>query len=133
MDGNSPHDKEQVLAFAQTLSPQVAFANDEQRLNLHLAAVWANNFTNYLLTEAWEICREKRVDFKLLLPLINHTVQRLDTYAPADMQTGPAIRGDFPTMERHLHLLANRPISSEIYRLLSEAISNYYRQPKGQK
>jgi predicted short-subunit dehydrogenase-like oxidoreductase (DUF2520 family) len=111
------------MDFAATLSNKVAAANDVQRLNLHLAAVWVNNFTNYLFTEAWEICREKGVDFNMLLPLMEHTVERLKTYPPAAMQTGPALRGDHSTMEKHLDLLADRPESATLYHLLSEAIA----------
>jgi predicted short-subunit dehydrogenase-like oxidoreductase (DUF2520 family) len=126
VDGNTPEDKTLLLDFAGTLSPKVAFANDVQRLNLHLAAVWVNNFTNYLFTEAWEICQEKGVDFNMLLPLMEHTVERLKTYPPSSMQTGPALRGDLITIEKHLELLDNRPEAAALYRLLSDAIAGYH-------
>ncbi len=126
VDGNTPEDKTLLTDFAATLSPNVAVANDVQRLNLHLAAVWVNNFTNYLFTEAWEICREKGVDFRMLLPLMEHTVERLKHHPPATMQTGPALRGDYITMEKHLDLLADRPESATLYQTISDAIIRYH-------
>jgi predicted short-subunit dehydrogenase-like oxidoreductase (DUF2520 family) len=118
------------MDFAATLSPIVSAANDEQRLYLHLAAVWVNNFSNYLFTEASDICRENGVDFNMLLPLMEHTVWRLHLSPPASMQTGPAVRGDIKTMERHLNLLSEKPLAGKIYELLSEAIAQYHTKNK---
>ena len=126
IDGNTTEDKTLLLDFAASLSSLVAFADNEQRLFLHLAAVWANNFSNYLFTEAWDICQEKGVDFKMLLPLLEHTVGRLHFSPPAAMQTGPAIRGDNQTMNKHLELLKEKPMSKELYSLLSRAITQYH-------
>lgn len=126
IDGSSYASKAMVMNFASTLSPLVTHAGDEERLYLHLSAVWVNNFANFLFTVAWDICREKGIDVKVLLPLLEHTVSRLRNYPPASVQTGPALRGDFLTMEKHLELLSDRPTYAGLYRMLSEAISQYH-------
>lgn len=127
IDGNTIENKTLLMDFASTLSSIVSIANNEQRLYLHLAAVWVNNFSNYLFTEAWDICQEKGVDFNMLLPLMEHTVGRLKFSPPAAMQTGPSIRGDQNTIERHLNLLSGKPRAQELYRTLSEVIANYHK------
>ncbi|HSK13974.1 MAG TPA: Rossmann-like and DUF2520 domain-containing protein [Phnomibacter sp.] len=128
VDGNTPENKTLLGDFAATLSGQVVYAGDEQRLHMHLAAVWVSNFTNYLYTIAWDICHQKGVDFRVLLPLMEHTVGRLHHFTPSEMQTGPAIRGDANTIGRHLELLHNDAKTRELYQLLSDAIAQYHRK-----
>ncbi|MCU0388775.1 MAG: DUF2520 domain-containing protein [Chitinophagaceae bacterium] len=130
IDGNTVEDKTLLMDFASGLSPMVSLANDEQRLNLHLAAVWVNNFSNHLFTLAWEFCNQNGADFKMLLPLMEHTVGRLHFSSPPSVQTGPAIRGDFATIEKHLGVLAGKPEMAALYRQLSDAIISYYARAK---
>ncbi len=130
IDAEDPADLPVIEAFARTLARQVQQADDEQRLKLHAAAVVINNFSNYLYTLAADFCRHEGVDFRLLLPLIRETAGRLEHYAPADVQTGPAIRGDAGTIATHLELLSNYKDLSELYRLFSVKIEDYYRVGK---
>lgn len=123
VDGNTIEDKTFIMDFAATLSSKVAYANDEERLKLHITAVWVNNFPNYLYTIAHDLCRHFGVDFSMLLPLMEHTVGRLHFGAPADFQTGPAIRGDVETMEKHLEIMKDFPDYKQLYVVLSEAIA----------
>ena len=122
VDGNSEKATRQVEDFALTISPIVSRANDEQRLKLHVAAIIANNFTNHLFSLTEEFCKNEKVDFKLLLPIINETARRLIDHAPAEVQTGPAIRNDISTIDKHLALLANYPKLKNIYQLLTDSI-----------
>ena len=94
VDAADPEDLRILEAFAKTLSSPGPAADDTTRLKLHLAAALTNNFTNYLYTLAAEYCREEKIDFSLLLPLIRETAERLDRYPPGALQTGPAFRGD---------------------------------------
>lgn len=98
-------------------------ASDNQRLQMHLAAVWVNNFSNLLYTIAYDICRKNGLEFHLLLPLIRETALRLTGNNPMEWQTGPAIRGDIGTMERHLALMAGNQRLQQLYVMLSEVIS----------
>ncbi|MES1161031.1 MAG: DUF2520 domain-containing protein, partial [Bacteroidota bacterium] len=95
-------------------------------LKLHLAAVLVNNFSNFLYTLTADFCRQEGADFSLLLPIIRETAERLRVYAPRDVQTGPAIRGDRTSIERHLSLLANHEDVKELYSLFTNKIEVYY-------
>lgn len=97
-------------------------ATSEARLQYHLAAVFANNFSNAMYTAAYNLLENKNLDFKLLLPLILQTVEKLKYQTPHKNQTGPALRGDEITMEKHLELLKNETLLTEIYKIISEFI-----------
>lgn len=126
VDGNTVEDKTLLMDFASSLSSQVQFANDEQRRQLHLSAVLVNNFPNYLYAKASDYCQLHGVDFSLLLPLIQQTASRLFTQSPVESQTGPAIRGDQTTIERHLLMLENDPPLKNLYLLFTQYIQAYY-------
>ncbi|MFC0775662.1 Rossmann-like and DUF2520 domain-containing protein [Terrimonas alba] len=111
----------------QRLAESISFekpglAASEDRLKLHVAAVIVNNFTNHLYVLAERYCQSEGLDFHQLLPLIEETVKRLKTTSPAAAMTGPAIRHDQGTIQKHLELLANHPQLQKIYRLLTESI-----------
>lgn len=109
--------------LAHSISDRVVEANDETRVKLHLAAVMVNNFTNHLYALIEKYCRDEGLDFYLLLPLITETAARLENMPPAKSQTGPALRGDHTTIEKHLALLHKYPQLKKIYELFSESIS----------
>lgn len=113
----------ELLRLALRLSPLARVADDAQREALHVAAVFVNNFSNHLFRIGAEICTEKGLDFALLRPLIQATVDKLALLDPAAAQTGPARRGDTETMARHLRFLAGHPDWATFYRLFSEAIA----------
>lgn len=108
--------------LAHSISDQVTQANDEQRVRLHLAAVFCNNFVNHLYTLVEAYCHKEKIDFQLLFPLIKETAMRLETMTPAKAQTGPAIRHDRLTIEKHLLLLQNQPELQAFYQLFTESI-----------
>lgn len=94
-----------------------------QRLAYHLAAVFANNFTNAMLVATTDLCTDHHIDYRMLRPLIEETFKRLETHSPVEVQTGPARRDDTSTMDRHLQLMGNSDIN-EVYR----AVSGYIRK-----
>ena len=109
--------------LAESISfEQPVFAGSEDRMKLHIAAVVVNNFTNHLYALAEQYCKKEGIDFRQLLPLIEETVQRLKTNSSADTLTGPAIRHDQPTIQKHLELLKDHPQLQNIYQLLTESI-----------
>tara|TARA_R110002051_G_scaffold165130_2_gene235907 strand:- start:23590 stop:24354 length:765 start_codon:yes stop_codon:yes gene_type:complete len=107
--------------LGNTLSNTVIVMDSEQRKKIHIAAVFVNNFTNYMYTIGKEICDENNLDFKLLHPLIKETAAKLDDLTPLEAQTGPAKRGDQNTLHNHLKLIKNNH-QRELYTLLSNAI-----------
>ncbi len=100
--------------------PHIADGND--RLKLHVAAVIVNNFTNHLYALAEQFCVKEHIDFRQLIPLIEETVQRLNTSSPVDTQTGPAMRNDEQTLQKHLDILKDHPHLKNVYTFLTESI-----------
>ena len=122
LDASNYQTMELLEEFAPTISAQVSRANDEERLKLHLAAVVVSNFTNHLYALADDFCGKEKVDFKLLQPLIEETALRIKDHAPEDVQTGPAIRQDIVTLEKHFRLLERHKKLKYIYLKLTESI-----------
>ena len=108
--------------LAQSISNNVYEIDSTQRKTLHLAAVFACNFPNYLYRVAQELLADQRIDFNLLRPLILETAEKVQTNLPANVQTGPAVRNDQKTMETHLALLDYQPEWAALYKLLSQGI-----------
>jgi predicted short-subunit dehydrogenase-like oxidoreductase (DUF2520 family) len=117
---------EEVQQALEKLAAQIQlpfqYADSEQRKNIHLAAVFACNFTNHLYQIASEILAEQHLPFELLLPLIQETVAKLNHLSPAAAQTGPAIRNDQAVISSHIALLKEHPQWAQIYQLLSAEI-----------
>lgn len=111
--------------LAETISNTVYEISSEQRKQLHLAAVFVNNFSNYMFVLGKEICEEKKVPFSILKPLIAETANKIKEITPIEAQTGPARRNDIETMQRHLDQLTTKE-QKTIYKLLSESIQTKY-------
>ena len=108
--------------LSNSLSNRVFPCDSKQRLSLHVAAVFACNFTNHLYAIAADILGEHRLDFDLIRPLILETAEKATEHLPKDVQTGPAVRGDGSTMEKHLGLLKEHPDLQGLYVQMSEWI-----------
>lgn len=119
----SPELRQEMFDFAGRLSRRVLYADSTVRSHVHLAGVLACNFANHCFELGGEVLRRAGLSCELLAPLIGETVAKaLAAERPADVQTGPAVRGDLATQERHLQLLADDERLSAIYRLLSQDI-----------
>lgn len=128
--------KERIEFVANALSDKISHASAADRVRMHTAAVFASNFTNYMYCAAEDILRGGGIEFDILKPLIRETaLKALELPSPAAGQTGPAVRGDYETQNRHLRLLeAASPAGQceegfnryeyyeKIYKLLSESI-----------
>jgi len=110
-----------IMRIANSISNNVKKVSSEQRQYLHASAVFVNNFANHLFYIGKEIADHHGVDFNLLKPLIKETVDKLDYNTPKEVQTGPAVRGDKKTMEKHLELIPDET-HREIYKLITESI-----------
>ncbi|WP_020539451.1 Rossmann-like and DUF2520 domain-containing protein [Lewinella cohaerens] len=115
-------DYQRVASLAKTLVKNVYSVGDVQRAQLHLAAVFVNNFTNYLQYIGQEIAQENHLPATLLQPLLKETIAKLDDLAPPVAQTGPAIRNDTATIDRHLSMLKGHPRWATLYKQLSAGI-----------
>ena len=125
-DGSDELTKKRLETLANSISPQhVSQANDDTRMKLHVAAVFVNNFTNYLYTLAESYCKKEGIDFKELFPLIEETASRVKDISPAKSQTGPAARNDEETIQKHLELLKSHPEMKKVYELLTSSIKTF--------
>jgi predicted short-subunit dehydrogenase-like oxidoreductase (DUF2520 family) len=122
VDASNKKTLELLKNIAATISAQVGESKDEQRLQLHLAAVFVSNFVNHLYVQSEKYCQAHQLDFKKLLPLIKETANRVQAYSPATVQTGPAIRFDTVTIEKHLDMLGNDTALKKLYELLTKSI-----------
>lgn len=122
LDGNTPAILSLLKQLASSISDRVEQADDEKRGRLHVAAVTVCNFTNHLYFLAEKYCQEEGLHFDLLRPLILQTAERVMAHSPASVQTGPAVRKDLVTIEKHLEWLHQHPYLKEIYLLLSGSI-----------
>lgn len=117
-------DQKLLSDLANSLSNRVYQYTSKQRLTLHLAAVFACNFSNYCFDMAKQIVDAEQVDFSLLYPLMIETAKKATKNDPMQMQTGPAMRGDQNILAMHQDLLAqtNRDDLKQVYQLLSDGI-----------
>lgn len=125
VEGNTEDNSALIYDFARSISTRVQFANDQQRLMIHIAAIMVSNFTNHLYMLAEDFCNKENLDFKMLLPLITETSNRLNKFSPTEMQTGPAIRNDTNTIEKHIELLEPYSFHQSIYRILTVSIQEW--------
>ena len=114
-----------LKALASTLSDNVIDADSALRSRIHVAAVFACNFPNYMWSCASDLLNDAGLDLSLMRPLLEATLAKALAIGPAHAQTGPARRGDSEVIDRHIASLS--PDKAEIYRLLSERISQKYK------
>jgi len=127
VDGNTPDDLALITDLAQSISGQVRAAGDDERMYFHLSAVVVSNFTNHLYTLTQQFCIDNNLDFAFLHPLIKEVADRLKDYNPFEVQTGPAMRNDQETIQKHLSLLADYPELKNLYDRFTASIRMYYR------
>lgn len=125
IEARCPGDAELLREIAGKLSAQVYEITSQQRKSLHLAAVFACNFTNHLYALAEEILARYGLPFDILLPLVDETARKVHHLSPRQAQTGPAVRYDTNVMDAHLIMLSEYPAMQDIYRMLSESIHHY--------
>ncbi|HAD14960.1 MAG TPA: DUF2520 domain-containing protein [Saprospirales bacterium] len=113
---------ESLLAMARAISTSVHKIFSEERKALHVAAVFASNFTNHMLTVAGKIAAANHLDFDLLQPLIRETIAKSLSNGPRVSQTGPAKRGDLEVLDMHMDFLQDHPATAEMYKVTSQHI-----------
>lgn len=123
------HEAEKTLMqLAKSISNEVKRIASTERKALHVAAVFASNFTNHMLTISREIMRGNSLDYDWLKPLITETIQKSFYLGPEDAQTGPAKRGDLDILDTHLEFLKDQAAIAEIYKVISQHIIDTHYQ-----
>lgn len=124
VEAHTPESLQDALLLAEDISAKVLQTSLEERQIMHLNAVLANNFTNHLLSIVQQICTVHQLPFELLQPIIRQTLEQAGEVMPTESQTGPAIRRDEVTLEKHMELLSGHPAWQKIYAAMSRSIQN---------
>lgn len=123
IEASSPECYDDLVDLARKVSNEVHAVSSEQRLQLHLAAVFANNFGNHMVTLAGKLLAKYNLPSEMLRPLVAETAAKLQTMTAAEAQTGPALRGDAKTIEKHIAMLEDNPLMQKIYTFASKSIA----------
>jgi len=126
IEANTSENREELIELAQILSNDIREINSEERKIIHLAAVFACNFSNYMYLIAEEILSKHNLPFDILKQLINQTAFKVNNQNPENTQTGPAKRNDLELIEKHLTLLKETPAYYEIYKVITNNIVNKF-------
>ena len=130
IEGSDNATAETLSTLAQSISDNVKMVEESQRQSLHLAAVFAHNFTNHMYTVAEKILADKGLHFDDLRPLIAAHIANVQQFSPSTLQTGPAIRQDSTTIDQHLSLLDSNSEFKQLYLTMTDAIQQWYKDKK---
>ena len=75
-----------------------------------------------MVTIAERILKENEGDLALLAPILRETFSKMADMGPESAQTGPAIRNDQVTIQKHLALLKAYPEWEKLYTFVSRDI-----------
>ena len=123
LEAENEEDYKTLELIANSISNKVYNISSEQRKSLHVAAVFVSNFVNHMYVIGSEICATNNVPFEVLQPLIQEVANKINFLSPKEAQTGPALRNDTKTIEKHIEFLKDSNYQ-DIYKLLTQSIQN---------
>jgi len=126
ISANTPGNFDLLSSFCEKLSKSVFETDSDKKAILHLAAVFANNFSNHMFSIANELLKKNHLPLELLFPLIEETAFKAIKMNPRKAQTGPAFRNNFEVLKKQTEMLAAEPEWQKIYTFVSESIQKYY-------
>ena len=128
LEANSDDSLQSILEVAKWLSPHLQELSSTHRMQLHLAAVFVNNFVNHCYAVGYDLAESNGLNPEWLHPLMRETLEKaISLQNPLIGQTGPALRGNREILQLHLSLLEGNPTRQEAYRALSNAISTQHK------
>jgi predicted short-subunit dehydrogenase-like oxidoreductase (DUF2520 family) len=126
IESATPTTDKVLRAMGNALSKNVIPINSYERKALHIAAVFASNFTNHMLLVAQDIMKENSLSYDYLKPLIAEMINKSLSIGPENAQTGPARRGDLEILDKHVEFLQDNPSAAELYKIISQHIIDRY-------
>lgn len=126
IESNSKENLTLLEDFAKQFSGKVYRMTSEQRLKIHLAAVFACNFSNFMMASAQRYLEQEQIPFELLHTLITETAEKALLIGPKNAQTGPAIRGDEKVLQLHEQLLNSEAELLNLYQSISNLIKKQH-------
>ena len=126
IEGANATTEKMLKAMGNALSSTVIPIDSYERKALHVAAIFASNFTNHMLLVAQDIMKENSLIYDWLKPLIAEMINKSLSIGPENAQTGPARRGDLEILDKHLEFLHDNPPAAELYKVISQSIIDRY-------
>lgn len=126
VEANTQENKILLNNLAAGISERIYSFNSNERAILHLAGVFANNFSNHMFLIAHEILKKAGLPVNLIHPLIEETTRKAIIVGTQKSQTGPALRQNANVMKKHIEMLEANPDWQKIYTFASESISKYH-------
>ena len=124
IEANNKKFHKNLKNICKKISNRVVEINSEQRKALHIAAVFACNFSNHMLTISESLLKNSGLNFTILNPLIRETFEKILTESPKNIQTGPAKRKDITIIKNHISNISDTKLK-KIYKLVSQSIIEY--------
>ena len=121
IEGNNDKFEKKLVKIASKISNNISIVRSEERENIHLAAVFACNFSNHMYVIANNILKKSNIDFSILIPLLKQNISKIDNNNPLELQTGPAKRKDFKVIKKHINQIKDNEIKL-IYQLITKSI-----------
>lgn len=125
IEANNKSNYKFLQEVAEDISKNVYKIDSKERLSLHIAAVYACNFVNHMYAMAEEIISQHQLNWELLHPLIQETAEKIKYSKPSRAQTGPAVRKDKSTLDKHLNFLTGNEKLQKLYSFVSDSIWEY--------
>ncbi len=126
IEGDTENTISTLSNLASMLSSEITVINSNQRKKIHLAAVFASNFTNWMFTQSESILKDAGLDFSIIHALIAQSVNNVIQAGPENAQTGPAKRNDFEVLDAHMEMLINKPDLQNLYKIITQQIVDHY-------
>ena len=126
IEANNKENEDRLKNIAEKISDNVSVVNFENRKIMHMAAIFACNFTNHMYRTAYDILSLHEFDFGILKPLIIETAHKVLEMSPHEAQTGPASRHDKNILCTHQLMLQAQPEWQKIYTFVSECIFHHF-------
>lgn len=123
-EGNNSDTLEKIRNLAASISKRVKYMDSEKRARLHLAAVFACNFTNHCFTLANQELKKCGENFSTILPLVEETIAKVRCMTPQAAQTGPAVRGDEKVLKKQ-EMLIDDELTRAIFQTMSKSIRKH--------
>ena len=124
VEGSDQKTEDLLCDLARDRTKKVEIVNSESRAVLHIAAVFACNFSNHMFAISHELLRKKGMSFDMMESLVRETVDKAFAREPGRVQTGPAIRGDEGILKKHREYLAGKKGMLTLYNKISQSILN---------
>ena len=121
VEGSDMEFENALFHWASSVFEMVHRVSEKQRFAMHLAAIFANNFTNAMYSIAYQIFKENNIEWSLIFPLLENSLNKTKLGDPRLSQTGPAVRNDSIIMEKHCIAIENKKYR-ELHLLISEII-----------